>query len=298
VGLFRLWTIPLSEPEIFAGQNGHFDPPNEFSWRDHGKRILDVMVQTSSMMPCAEDLGVVPECSYDILQKYGIPGSDVQRWVRYWEKDGHFKSSEMYRKNSIAMLSTHDTSPFCAWWEYEAGTVDEWFFQKKCEEYGIPFELIRDRLFDMKHSQHGRLRWNEGVNSEEKLLAILGRTHDQVRPLVEAYRSAYPERAFYWAYLGLPGSPERDVSAKFMRKALESAAQATSIFNLQLLQDWISLANFNGRDSWDYRINVPGTVGAHNWSLLAPCSLETLQNLGVNPIIHEIVAASHRLVEI
>ena len=82
-----------------------------------------------------------------------------------------------------------------------------------------------------------------------------------------------------------------------MKRALESAAQANSIFSLQLLQDWLSLANFNGRDSWDYRINVPGTVGGHNWSLLAPCSLEALQNLAINPIIREIVTASQRFVE-
>ncbi len=297
VGLFRLWTIALSEPEIFAGRNGRFDPPNEYSWSEHGKRILDVMIQTSNMMPCAEDLGVVPECSYEILQEYAIPGSDVQRWVRYWDKDYHFKSGEMYRKNSISMLSTHDTSPFCAWWQYEAGTVDEWFFQKKCEEVGVPFEPIRDRLFDMKRSQFGRLRWKEEVSSVDKLLAILGRSGDEARHLVAAYRASYPERSFYWEYIGLPGSPDNDVSTKFMKMALESAAQSHSIFSLQLLQDWLSLANFKGRDSWDYRINVPGTVGAHNWSLLAPCPLEVLQNLGVNPIIREIVTTSQRLVE-
>ncbi len=297
VGLFRLWTIPLSEPEIFAGRNGHFDPSVEGFWRDHGKRILDVMLQSSNMMPCAEDLGVVPECSYDVLQEYAIPGSDVQRWARYWDKDCHFKREGMYRKNSIAMLSTHDTSPFCAWWQYEAGTVDALFFQKKCEEVGILFELIKDKLFDTKHSQHGRLLWKEEIHSEEKLLAILGRSRNEARHLVDAYRAAYPERLFYWEYLGLPGNPEKNVSAKFMKRALESAAQANSIFSLQLLQDWLSLANFNGRDSWDYRINVPGTVGGHNWSLLAPCSLEALQNLAINPIIREIVTASQRFVE-
>jgi len=298
VGLFRLWTILLSEPEIFAGKNGCFDPSNESFWREHGRRILNVMVQSSDMLPCAEDLGVVPECSYDVLQEYAIPGSDVQRWVRYWEEDCRFKSAEMYRKNSISMLSTHDTSPFCAWWQYEAGTVDEWFFQKKCEELKVPFELVRDKLFDMKHSQHSRLQWKEEVNSEEKLLAILERSRDEARHLINAYKASYPERSFYWKHMTLPGNPEKDVSAKFMRTALESTAQAHSIFCLQLLQDWLSLANFNGRDSWDYRINVPGTVSENNWSLVAPCPLEALQNLSINSIIREIVTTSQRLIEI
>lgn len=295
VGLFRLWTIPLSEPEIFAGQNGHFDPPQEFSWKEHGTKILDVMIQASNMLPCAEDLGVVPQCSYEVLMEYAIPGSDVQRWIRYWDKDGHFKSAEMYRKNSITMLSTHDTSPFCPWWQYEAGTVDEWFFQKKCEDIKLPFEPIRARLFDMKNSKYGRLRWNEEVSSEEKLLSIIGRGRDEAYHLVDAYKNSYTERTLYWQHIGLMGNSEKDVSTKFMKLALENAAQTSSIFCLQLLQDWLSLANFNGRDAWDYRINVPGTTGRQNWSLLAPCPLETLQNISVNSVIHEIVKKSQRL---
>jgi len=295
VGLFRLWTIPLSEPEIFAGQNGQFDPPQEYAWKEHGTRILDVMIETADMLPCAEDLGVVPDCSYKVLDEYAIPGSDVQRWVRYWDQDGHFKSPGMYRRNSVATLSTHDTSPFCAWWQHEAGTVDEWFFQKKCEEAGVPFDLVRDRLFNLKDSQYNRLRWLPEIDSEGKLLAILGKSRDEARHLVDAYKNTYSERKLYWEFLGMSGSPEKDVSAKFMKAALTSAAETSSIFCLQLLQDWLSLANFNGRDSWDYRINVPGTTGNQNWSLLAPCSLEALQNLAINSVIHEIVKKSQRL---
>ena len=147
VGMFRLWTISLSEPSEHGGMHGRFDPPEEHHWKEHGQKILDVMLRSAKMLPCAEDLGVVPKCSYEILEAYKIPGSDVQRWVRNWGKDFRFKSGDIYRENSMAMLSTHDTSAFCAWWEYEAGTVDEWFFRKKCEERGIPFDHFKERLF-------------------------------------------------------------------------------------------------------------------------------------------------------
>ncbi|HNX68106.1 MAG TPA: 4-alpha-glucanotransferase [Candidatus Omnitrophota bacterium] len=296
VGMFRLWTIRLDEPSEHAGLYGRFDPQDEPLWKEHGKKILDVMLESAAMLPCAEDLGVVPKCSYEILEEYKIPGSDVQRWVRNWGKDYRFKSGDAYRENSMAMLSTHDTSAFCAWWENEAGTVDEWFFRKKCEEKGVPFDAVKGRLFDLAHSKYGRLRWRDEIESVGMLLAIVERSGDEVWHLVDAYRSTYGERELYWEHVGMKGRPEKKVSPVFMRKALESVNQTRSIFTLQILQDWLSLAEFRGRDSWEYRINVPGTMEARNWSLVAPFSLEAMQKLPVNKMIRQIAVDSKRSV--
>jgi len=296
VGMFRLWTISLSEPLEHAGMQGRFDPSDENLWKDHGQKILEVMLTSAKMLPCAEDLGVVPKCSYEILEEYKIPGSDVQRWVRHWGKDYRFKTGDIYRENSMAMLSTHDTSAFCAWWENEAGTVDEWFFCKKCEERGIPFDHFKERLFDLAHSKHGRLRWRREIESVGMLLAILGKNHDEAWHLVDAYQSSYDERNFYWHHVGMTGPVVHQASMEFVRRALENVNHARSIFSLQILQDWLSLGEFKERDSWEYRINVPGSMGERNWSIVAPFSLEALQKLPVNKMIRKIVVDSGRLV--
>ncbi len=298
VGMFRLWTISVMEPAERGGMHGYFEPSDEAKWKDHGRRILKVMLESAKMLPCAEDLGVVPKCSYEILDEYKIPGSDVQRWVRNWGRDYRFKGGDAYRENSMAMLSTHDTSPFCAWWEYEAGTVDEWFFQKKCEEKGIHFDHFKEKLFDLRHSKHGRLRWRREIESVGMLLAILGRNHDEAWHLVDAYQSSGEERKFYWQHVGMTGTVEQRSSAEFVRRALESVNQTRSIFSLQILQDWLSLASFEGRDAWEYRINVPGSMGDQNWSLVAPFSLEEMQKLPLNKTIHQIMVDSGRLVPI
>ncbi len=298
VGMFRLWTISLSEPPEHAGMNGHFDPKDEHVWKEQGRKILDVMLESAKMLPCAEDLGVVPKCSYEILEEYKIPGSDVQRWVRNWGKDYKFKAGDAYRDNSMAMLSTHDTSPFCAWWEHEAGTVDEWFFRKKCEERGIPFDIFKEKLFDTAHSGHGRLRWKASIESVGMLLAILGKNRDEAWHLVDAYLSSHDERRSYWHYVGMAGPVEHRVSQEFITKALASVNQARSIFSLQILQDWLALGDYEGRDSWEYRINVPGSMGPQNWSLVAPFSLEAMQKLPSNKAIRQIVVDSGRHVPI
>ena len=298
VGMFRLWTISLSEPLEHAGMHGSFDPQDDRLWKAHGQKILGVMLGSAKMLPCAEDLGVVPKCSYEILEEYKIPGSDVQRWVRNWGKDYQFKSGDIYRENSMAMLSTHDTSAFCAWWEYEAGTVDEWFFRKKCEERGIPFDHFKERLFDLQHSRYGRLRWHPAIENVDRLLAVLGKSHDEAWHLVDAYKSSFEERNFYWHHVGMTGPVEHQASPEFVRKALENVNRTRSIFSLQILQDWLSMGEFAGRDSWEYRINVPGSMGPENWSVTAPFSLETMQKLPVNKTVRKIVVDSGRHVPI
>lgn len=294
VGMFRLWTIALSEPPENAGMVGRFDPQDDRLWKEHGKKILEVMVRNTDMLPCAEDLGVVPKCSYEILEEYKIPGSDVQRWARNWGKDYDFRPGDAYRPNGMAMLSTHDTSPFCAWWENEAGTVDEWFFRKKCQEAQVDFESVKGKIFDLNGSGYGRLRWRPEIESAGMFLAIIRKSKDEAWHLADAFLSSYNERHLYWRYAGMHGHPGRKVSPEFMRRALETVNAARSVFSLQLLQDWLALGEYPRRDAWDHRINVPGSMGPENWSLTAPFPLEEMLKLPLNKVIRGIVSGSGR----
>ena len=57
-------------------------------WADHGRTILKVMKESSDMLPCAEDLGVVPEAVPRVLQSLGILGLKIPRWTHYWDQPG------------------------------------------------------------------------------------------------------------------------------------------------------------------------------------------------------------------
>ncbi|MGE5279589.1 MAG: 4-alpha-glucanotransferase, partial [Deltaproteobacteria bacterium] len=91
VGMFRLWTIRVEEPEATGGLNGVFDPSDEKTWEGHGRTLLDVLIDNTRMLACAEDLGTIPPCTFRVLEEYGIPGIDVQRWTRDWGKTYAFK---------------------------------------------------------------------------------------------------------------------------------------------------------------------------------------------------------------
>ena len=294
VGIFRIWTIPLAEPLESAGLHGSFDPKDESVWEEHGRRLLSLMVENTSMLPCAEDLGVVPVCSNKVLAQLGIPGIEVQRWSKYWGASYGFKAGQDYRINSIATVATHDSSSLGAWWKFEAGTVDEQLFRRKCRESGLSFDGLKAQLFELKNSLHGRLRWRKGIQSIDVLLKSLGLWTEKAGDFINLYQESYGEKDKFLRYLGADTAQEICLS-ELIRKALEKINSSASIYSIQLLQDWMSVDCLDECDLWDFRINFPGTVSDANWSLVMPLSLEDILALPINAVINNINSKAGRI---
>jgi 4-alpha-glucanotransferase len=286
VGIFRLWTFPREgRAEPGRKKQGAFDPPDESQWEGQGRKILSMILSSTRMLPCAEDLGTVPGCSFRLLKEYALPGMEIQRWMRDWGNSYDFKSGEEYRINSIVTLSTHDMTPFESWWELEAGTVEEKVFKKKCHERGIPYEQIASELFELKEGVSGRFRWKKEIDSVDVLLSFLGKPADEVRDLIDWYRATYDEKEKFWRAVGLKGRLEEKSSGRLVRHALQMAGQAASAFCIHPLQDWLAMGDALGRSLADKRINEPGIVDEKNWRLRMPIYVEELKKLSCNKII-------------
>jgi len=94
---------------------------SEKIWNHLGMKLLSVLTEASSMLPCAEDLGAVPVCVPKILSKLQIFGLRVVRWFREWEKEGSpYIPFENYPKLSVCTPAVHDSSTVRQWWEEEA----------------------------------------------------------------------------------------------------------------------------------------------------------------------------------
>lgn len=289
VGIFRVWTIPLSESLEHAGLRGAFDPEDKNLWESHGRNLLSLMVGNSPMLACAEDLGTIPPCTFKVLEELGIPGIEVQRWMRDWNHSQDFKQPSDYRKNAVATIGTHDMSSLCAWWQYEAGTVDENLFRRKCKEKNISFDVIKERLFDLRHSHCGRLRWNKEIKDKSILARALGLPEESLKELMDLYAGSFDEQEKFLKFLNLPtqdSNPPQDY--QFIKHALEKISDSASIFSIQLLHDWLSMDSLFDCDPADLRINAPGTLSDKNWSLVIPLSLEDLCDLPMNQIIRSI----------
>lgn len=323
VGLFRIWSIPYNDPPENQGLNGAFDPKDEKVWGDHGYKILSVILESTNMLLCAEDLGVIPKSCTQTLADLGIPGNDVQRWVKDWNKRHDFLSPEEYRLLSVAVLSTHDTTNWPAWWENEAGTVDEALFMRRCAERRIDFSSIKDKLFatengaaapvevapygkphasaggcgrvDLSRSRRGRLRWLNSIDSVEKLVSILGKKKEEVMDFIDFYENSFQEKEKLWKRLGISG-PMREKSDKNIVQAIiKLTLQSRSVFCIQLITDYLYLNDILQGDSYNHRINTPGTVSDKNWSLVMPIPLDKLLKHPLSDKIKEMIVSSGRL---
>ncbi|MDP3730039.1 MAG: 4-alpha-glucanotransferase [Candidatus Omnitrophota bacterium] len=294
VGLFRIWSIPYGEPARNQGLNGFFDPGDENVWGSRGRDLLSALQDSTSLSLCAEDLGVIPKVCRDALADMSIPGNDVQRWTKDWRVKHDFLDPDEYRKLSVAMLSTHDTTDWSAWWENEAGTVDEELFVRKCNDRGIDHDHAKERLFCPDRSKHGRLRWREEVDSIEKYIGILGKKPDELKDFTELYENSYLEKEKLWKRLKLKGPMREKSDAEIVRAALDITASSDSIFCIELIFDLLDLAGLCKGDPYKYRVNFPGTVSANNWSIKIPLPLEKLLAHKVTKELKEIVTASGR----
>lgn len=288
VGLFRVWTSPQDD----GSPGGRFLPQEEYLWEEHGRRIIEVMNSTT-MLPCAEDLGTVPECSYRVLAEYGIPGIDFQR---YMKSNYHFRSPAEYRINSCAVLSTHDSSFFANWWEYEAGTIDEKLFEMMFFRQGDNkehFRYAKETLFDMNKSAYGRLRWNENISSVDLMLGILQPRQDKVYEFVNLYLESFAEKDKFKLFLETGTNEKQELCYLAVKKANES----NSVFSIQLLQEYLCFNSetLEKTGKWKYRINIPGRVSKNNWSVLLPLSMDNLLKSNINEKIMTLLKETGRL---
>ncbi len=282
VGLFRVWTFPR-EASADGRRRAAFDPPDEAAWDAQARRILNAVLDKSLMLPCAEDLGMVPDQAKATLKEYAIPGMEVQRWMRDWETSTDFRSPENYRACSVVTISTHDMSSFENWWQFEMGTVGESFVRRKFGEKGLDFEQEAVKLFESTVGVHGRLRWKSSLRDVSLLPVLLGRSPEELREIMELFRTTADEKEQFWKFLGLKGQPDTEATRTVIEKALEKASESASIFSVQSIQDLLALDRVFGKNvEPDARFNQPGIKDDKNWRLRVPISLEKMCRLAGN----------------
>jgi len=94
---------------------------SEKIWEAQGKKLLSVLVESSHMLPCAEDLGETPACVPKVLSKLKILGLRVVRWHRLWGKESQpYIPFEEYPELSVCTPAVHDSCTVREWWEREA----------------------------------------------------------------------------------------------------------------------------------------------------------------------------------
>ncbi len=102
-------------------------------WYDEGMRKLQLLVGATHMLPCAEDLGMVPACVAPVLEEQKILTLEIQSMPKNPQYTfGHLWENP-YR--SVATITTHDMPPLRAWWE-EDRVISQRFYNEALHHDG------------------------------------------------------------------------------------------------------------------------------------------------------------------
>ncbi|GAB2815479.1 4-alpha-glucanotransferase [Ferruginibacter profundus] len=98
--------------ELFV--NYFFRRQDDF-WEKEAMHKLPGLKRSTNMLICGEDLGMVPHCVPDVMQRLGILSLEIQRMPKK-------STSEFFHPNdapymSVVTPSTHDMSTIRGWWQ-------------------------------------------------------------------------------------------------------------------------------------------------------------------------------------
>lgn len=113
---------------------------NDFFYRRHndfwyGKAMwkLPPLIDSTGMLTCAEDLGMIPDCVPEVMHRLEILSLEIQRMPK--DPKLEFGDTWHYPYYSVCTTSTHDMGGIRAWWETDR-SITQRFFNNALHEGG------------------------------------------------------------------------------------------------------------------------------------------------------------------
>lgn len=132
--------------------NDYFYHIQNTMWEEEGIKKLNALRNTTDMLICAEDLGMVPEFMDRVLHKMGMLSLKVQRMPK--EEGELFSRPVNAPYLAVVTTATHDMSTLREWWEHEKGNI-QYFFKSILGHFGtapnncepwIVYDILKQHL--------------------------------------------------------------------------------------------------------------------------------------------------------
>lgn len=105
---------------------------NEF-WKHEALKKLPALLQSTKMLCCAEDLGMIPSCVPEVMKELQMLSLEIERMPKDPKDD--FVPLEHIPYLSVCTTSTHDMAPLRLWWEENRETTQR-YFNSQLKEWG------------------------------------------------------------------------------------------------------------------------------------------------------------------
>lgn len=103
----------------------YFFRRQEDFWRKEGMKKLPALKQSTNMLVCGEDLGMVPACVPEVMKQLAILSLEIQRMPKDNSKEFFHPRDAPYL--SVVTPSTHDMSTIRGWWEEDKGKIQRFY---------------------------------------------------------------------------------------------------------------------------------------------------------------------------
>lgn len=120
------WRFDQIYVDYYYHRHNHF-------WGEQAMHKLPALVNSTDMLCCAEDLGMIPDCVPAVMHNMQVLSLEIQRMPKDPKAD--FGNTHHYPYLSVCTTSTHDMATNRGWWE-ENPSVAQTFFNNILHEWG------------------------------------------------------------------------------------------------------------------------------------------------------------------
>ncbi|GHV50258.1 4-alpha-glucanotransferase [Bacteroidia bacterium] len=95
-------------------------------WKDNAYKRLTPLILTTQMLPCGEDLGMIPDSVPEVMNKLQILSLEIERMPK--SPNAEFAVLSQLPYLSVCTTSTHDMPPLRNWWaEEDRGKIQRYY---------------------------------------------------------------------------------------------------------------------------------------------------------------------------
>lgn len=167
---------------------------NEF-WRKQAMQKLPQLTQSTRMLVCGEDLGMIPDCVPHVMNDLRILSLEIQRMPKSSQHEFGYLSEYPYR--SVCTISTHDMATLRGWWE-EDYLQTQRYYNTMLGHYGTAPAVATPELCEQVVRDHLKSNSILCILSMQDWLSIDGKWRN---PNVQEERINVPsDPRNYWRY--------------------------------------------------------------------------------------------------
>ena len=115
------------EKDAFNSLYNHYfyERHNQF-WYDCAMEKLPELCEAAPMLPCGEDLGMVPDCVPWVMNELQLLSLEIERMPK--DPKHEFGHVEWYPERSVCTIGTHDMATFRGWWREDYSQTCRYYY--------------------------------------------------------------------------------------------------------------------------------------------------------------------------